>query len=301
MVTHVRPRMGTLLAVTLPARGVPGRPDWSTAFGTATAWERVMSHHAPTSDVSRLNRLAGDPIGLISRRFAAAIAVGCGLAERTGGAFDPTIAPLARLWRNAARRRRPPSARLVERARRLVGWRAVTVDGPRVSLASEGMAIDFGAVGKGIALDRIVRRLRRRGCRSAILNFGESSLVAIGHPPRGRWRIVLRHPEGGFAGEFTLDEQACSTSGTWGQTTRLGSAVLGHIVDPRSGQPLRRRAQVTVLAPSAAVAEAASTALLVLGRRALDDFARNHGVDGRDDRREHVGVPRLSRPRSLEH
>ena len=80
-------------------------------------------------------------------------------------------------------------------------------------------------------------------------------------------------------GEFTLDEQACSTSGTWGQTTRLGSAVLGHIVDPRSGQPLRRRAQVTVLAPSAAVAEAASTALLVLGHRALDDFARNHGVD----------------------
>src|SRR2546428_7141796 len=155
MVTHVRPRMGTLLAVTLPARGVPGTPDWSTAFGTATAWERVMSHHAPTSDVSRLNRLAGDPIGLISRRLAAAIAVGRGLAERTGGAFDPTIAPLARLWQDAARRRRPPSARQVERARRPGGRRAVTIDRPPGSLAAAGKAVHLRALGQGVTPGRI--------------------------------------------------------------------------------------------------------------------------------------------------
>src|SRR5207253_6872060 len=97
--------------------------------------------------------------------------------------------------------------------------------------------------------------------------------------PRGRWRVALRHPEGGFAGEFALDDRACSTSATWGQTVRLGRTVLGHIVDPRTGKPLRRHAQVTVLAPSATVAEALSTALLVLGPRALHDVARDFGID----------------------
>ena len=60
---------------------------------------------------------------------------------------------------------------------------------------------------------------------------------------------------------------------------RLGRTVLGHIVDPRTGKPLRRHAQVTVLAPSATVAEALSTALLVLGPRALHDVARDFGID----------------------
>src|SRR5262249_30813159 len=176
------------------------------------------------------------------------------LAARTDGAFDPTIAPLATLWRRAARRGRPPSPRHLERTRRVVGWRAIEIDASRVALRARGMALDLGALGKGIALDRIARRLRRGGCSSALVNFGESSLVAIGRPPRGRWRVALRHPDGGFAGEFALDDRACSTSATWGQTTRLGRTVLGHIVDPRTGRPPPPRAPGSLLASSATLA-----------------------------------------------
>ena len=279
LVTHVRPRMGTLLAVTLPGGGPDLAQDLARIFGTATAWERVMSAHEPTTPLARLNRHAGDAAGVVSRALATAVGLGRDLAARTQGAFDPTIAPLAKLWRRAARRGRPPSPRQLERARRLVGWRSIEVDASRVALRTRGMALDLGALGKGIALDRIARRLRRGGCRAALVNFGESSLVAIGRPPRGQWRVALRHPDGGFAGEFTLDDRACSTSATQGQTLRLGRAVLGHIVDPRTGRPLRRRAQVSVLAPSATVAEALSTALLVLGPRAMSAVAREFGVD----------------------
>jgi thiamine biosynthesis lipoprotein len=272
--------MGTLLAVTLRGDGPGCMPDLSRVFGTATIWERVMSNYLPTTPLSRLNRRAGDPAGVVSRALATAVSLGRDLASRTGGAFDPTIAPLVKLWQSAARRGRPPSARQLERARRLVGWRSIEIDAARVALLARGMALDLGALGKGIALDRIARRLRRGGCRSALVNFGESSLVAIGRPPRGRWRVALRHPDGGFAGEFALDDRACSTSATLGQTVRLGTAVLGHIVDPRTGRTLRRRAQVTVLASSATVAEAVSTALLVLGPQAMDGLARDFGIDG---------------------
>jgi len=279
LVTCVRPRMGTLLAVTLPGGGPAIMPELLRVFGTAAAWERVMSHHLPTTPLSRLNRRAGDPAGVGSRALAAAVGLGRELAARTDGAFDPTIAPLAKLWQRAARRGRLPSARQLERARRLVGWRSIEIHAARVALRARGMALDLGALGKGIALDRIARRLRLGGCRSALVNFGESSLIAIGRPPRGRWRVALRHPDGGFAGEFVLDDRACSTSATLGQTARLGTAVFGHIVDPRTGRTLRRRAQVTVLASSATVAEAVSTALLVLGRRAMDEIVRDFGVD----------------------
>jgi FAD:protein FMN transferase len=279
LVTYVRPRMGTLLAVTLPRREADLGPDLAGVFATATVWERVMSHYESTTPLARLNRHAGDSAGVASRALATVVGLGRDLAARTGGAFDPTIAPLAKLWRRAARRGRLPSPRQLERARRLVSWRSIEVDASRVALRARGMALDLGALGKGIALDRIARRLRRGGCRSALVNFGESSLVAIGRPPRGRWRVALRHPDGGFAGEFALDDRACSTSATWGQTVRLGRAVLGHIVDPRTGWPLRRRAQVSVLASSATVAEAVSTALLVLGPGAMNGLARDFGID----------------------
>jgi len=271
--------MGTLLAVTLPGGGPDLAADLARIFATATAWERVMSAHQSTTPLARLNRRAGDVNGVVSRALATAVALGRDLAARTGGAFDPTIAPLAKLWRRAARRGRPPSARQLERTRRLVSWRSIELDASRVALRARGMALDLGALGKGIALDRIARRLRRRGCRSALVNFGESSLVSIGRPPRGQWRVALRHPDGGFAGEFTLDDRACSTSATWGQTMRLGGRMLGHVVDPRTGRPLRRRAQVSVLASSATVAEAVSTALLVLGPGAMKGFARDFGID----------------------
>src|SRR5262245_17411627 len=279
LVTHVRPRMGTLLAVTLPGGGADLAPDLARIFGTATAWERVMSSHEPTTPLARLNRRAGDATGVVSRALATAVGLGRDLAARTLGAFDPTIAPVAKLWRRAARRGRPPSRRQLERTRRLVGWRSIEVDASHVALRTRGMALDLGALGKGIALDRIAHRLRRGGCRSALVNFGESSLVAIGRPPRGRWRVALRHPDGGFAGELTLDDHACSAAATWGQTMRLRRAVLGHIVDPRTGRPVRHRAQASVLASSATVAEAVSTALLVLGPGAMNGLARDFGID----------------------
>src|SRR5262249_46668971 len=161
----------------------------------------VMSAHEPTTPLARLNRHA-DAASVVSRPLAMVVGLGRDLAARTDGAFDPTIAPLATLWRRAARRGRLPSPRHLARTRRLVGWRAVEVDASRVALRARGMALDLGALGKGVALDRIARRLRRGGCGSALLNFGESSLVAIGRPPRGRWRVALRHPDGGYAGEF---------------------------------------------------------------------------------------------------
>ncbi len=275
-VTHVRPRMGTLLGVVLPRRESSADVrDVNTVFATASAWERVMSHVEPTSTVARLNRLAGRRRGIRSPALAHVLVVAKELARRTDGAFDPTVGPILRVWRRAADRDTVPSPRALAVARGRVDWRAIAVKDASISLRHRGMALDLGAFGKGIALDDVAARLQRRGCPAAFLNFGESSLLAVGGP----WPVILRDPRGGFAGEFTLKDQACSTSATDGQCVKIGSRSFGHIIDPRTAQPLPRGAQVVVLARSAAVAEALSTALLVLGRDALESIAREFGAE----------------------
>lgn len=265
--------MGTLLAVTAPcarSRGEDG--GVRTAFEIAGRAERVMSRHDPQSLLSRLNRQE-QPGGLRSAELAPVVRTACDLARQLHGAFDPTVAPLLDVWRTAARRRRLPSRAELRGALAAVGADGLRITTDHVAFTRPGMRLDLGAVGKGLALDQIAATLRQAESDPMLLNFGESSLIAIGRSPGDRWRVVLRHPSGGFLGEFPLRDRACSTSGALGQTVRIEKQVLGHIVDPRTGKPLSHAAQVTVLARSAAVAEAVSTALLVLGRGAVDEVS----------------------------
>src|SRR5712692_3441671 len=251
----------------------------NVVFQTAAVCEEVMSRYRPDADVSRLNARAGDPEGIVSPELAKVLALARKLSAATDGAFDPTVTPVFEVWCRASARGRAPSVRRLRETLNLVGCRKINISGSRVNLERPGMAVDLGGLGKGLALDRIAGRLRRERCRSAMLNFGESSLIAIGRPPMGRWTVLLRHPAGGFVGEFPLGGRACSTSATFGQTLRVGSRRVGHVLDPRTGRPVRVLAQVTVLARSAAVAEAASTALLVLRRSSVDALERRLNID----------------------
>jgi thiamine biosynthesis lipoprotein len=273
--TQVRPRMGTLLALSLPDDAIDARRWAAIVFDTAAACEHVMSRHDRSGDLGHLNRLAGCGTFLHAPELARILRSARRWAERTGGGFDPTVAPLLDAWRRAGRRGQAPAPTTVRMARQLLGWRTIDVRGDQVRLLRAGATLDLGGFGKGVALDRIARALRRERCPGALLNFGESSLMAIGGP----WRVVLRHPDRGFAGEFSLRDRACSTSGTLGRTLGRGRGRVSHVLDPRRGRPLRRHAQVTVLARSAAAAEALSTALLVLGRPGLAPVMRRFDVD----------------------
>ncbi len=276
---QVRPRMGTLLAVTIRAPAPIADRAARHAFDLAADLERVMTRFDPGSALSRINRGAGRFVA-VPGELVRLLAASRRLARLTDGAFDPTVAPLVDLWRAAARSGTPPSRHAVASARDRVGWQALQVRGRRVRLAEARMALDLGGIGKGWTADRIARLLRRVEGLSALVNFGESSLVAVGRSRRhGGWPVLLRHPLGGAAGSFTLAGGACSTSASLGRAWRVGRRVAGHVIDPRSGRPLAVPAQVTVLARSAAVAEAASTALLVLGRSALRGVARRLRIE----------------------
>jgi len=271
--------MGTLLAVTQPA-GADGRrlAVAGAAFSIAKRCEQIVNRHDPNSAVGRLNRTAGSAAGLIAPDLAPVLRAARALSRRLDGAFDPTAGALIDLWRRASRSGRVPAASAVADALAGMGASALRIAADRIALPRSGSSLDLDGFGKGLALDRIAARFHRGA--PAFLNFGESSMLAVGGSSEYRWSVLLRDPFGGYAGEFDLWDRACSTSATFSRRLRVGGrGAAGVVVDPRSGRKVTRAAQVTVLASSAAVAEAVSTALLVLGRDAVDEIAARMAVD----------------------
>lgn len=265
-VSDGRYAMGTVLEATLHVPDAArGRELLEAVFTEASRLEALFSRHDPQSELVALNARAGKGVVAVSPLLASIVARALGETLRTGGAFDPTVAPLVALWTDAARRDRLPTADELERARARVGPGRVREETGGIALEA-GSSLDLGGIGKGFALDRLVAQLRVVQVERALLSFGQSSIWALGAPPNlPGWRLLVRALEGGVAGFVTLRDQALSVSASLGQGSTIEGRRFGHVVDPRSGWPLSENRQALVIAPDATLAEVLSTALLVLG------------------------------------
>jgi thiamine biosynthesis lipoprotein len=280
-VSDGRLAMGTILEVTVvTADEAEGRAVVERLFAIATRLDALLTNWDPESALMRLNRAAGQGPQRIDPELARVLGAALTLSRETDGAFDVTVGPLVTLWRTAGERGALPTDSERSRALAAVGSAKLRAD-PNAATAelTAGASIDLGGLAKGYALDRMREELRRAAVTSALLSFGQSSLLALGAPPDAPgWRLLVRTPEGGFAGVATLRDRAASVSGSLGQWTEIEGRRYGHVIDPRSGEPLVRAAQAMVLMDSAASAEAWSKALLVVQpQQGLDGLARAGG------------------------
>ncbi|HEX9792600.1 MAG TPA: FAD:protein FMN transferase [Planctomycetota bacterium] len=216
--------------------------------------------------VAHLNAHAGAACR-VDDDFLALLALCLTVWEESDGAFDPALggAMTALGFREAA----PAGPGGGRHAPATAAAPPLTLD-PAAGTAtvSAGRALDLGAVGKGWALDRAAAALRAAGVERALLHGGTSSVLAIGAPPGAEaWTIAIRRPPAapGPALEVELADAALGVSGGHGRVhTRYGE-TLTHVLDPATGAPARRAALAAVVAESAALADAWSTALLVRG------------------------------------
>jgi thiamine biosynthesis lipoprotein len=166
-------------------------------------------------------------------------------------------------------------------------WLALDRDARRVRFTTPGVEINPGAIGKGWALDRAIERLAHRGVPSALVHGGSSSVRAIGAqgpagPSRRGWPVGLRHPlriDRRLA-TVHLADRALGTSGSGTQFFIDRGRKLGHSLDPRTGEPASGVLSATVLAPTAAEADALATAAYVLGPAGLATIAPAGGDTG---------------------
>ena len=193
------------------------------------------------------------------------------LHELTQGAFDLTSGPLSKAWGFWRREGRLPKAEEIAAALPLVSQKLVLLDHAKqgVSFANAGVEINFNAVGKGYALDRAAEVLVARGVGDFLIHGGRSSVLARGGDRSGGdgWRIAVPHPLSAerSLGEITLRDEALGTTGAGVQFFEVQGKRFGHVIDPRTGWPAEGVLLSTVVAPTAAEADALSTALYVLG------------------------------------
>lgn len=234
------------------------------AFAVIARADELLSDYRSDSLASSISAHAGDATWIdVPEDVAELLERSRELSEHTQGAFDVTIGPLTKLWREARRVKALPAADLVARTRELVDVRDLHVElaPPRARLARNGMALDFGGIGKGWAADAALETLRELGCASALVQIEGD--IALGDAPPGRRGWIV----GAEGGARLLELARCgvSTSGDESQHLDAGGARRSHIVDPRTGQATTSSVRVTLVAPDATTADALATAFSVLG------------------------------------
>jgi thiamine biosynthesis lipoprotein len=258
--------MGVEARITLCAASEPAaRAAAAAGFRRMEALDRVLSDYKRDSEVNTLSAIGADGPTIVSEDLHEALRRSLAMAEVSGGAFDITIGPLVRLWREARREGRLPDETAVAEARALVGWEQVAIEGPRaVRLAQRGMKLDFGGIGKGLAAQAAVEAIAAAGAPVCLVDLGGD--IAAGEAPPGTagWRVEL-HPGRGDDVPVALAGWSAATSGDTEQFVEIGWVRYSHIVDPRTGLGLTNRVSVVALAREGAVADALASAVSVFG------------------------------------
>lgn len=240
------------------------------AFRRIDALDDTLSDWEPESELSRLSSNAAGTWIPVSEDLGRILERAMAFASASGGAFDPTVGPLVKLWREARRTRVLPDAGRLAAARAAAGWRRLELDTGRraVRLLVPGMSLDLGGIAKGFAADEALRVLAAHGIDAALC--AAAGDVAAGAPPPGTagWRVGIApafDPDAPPERHLLLARAAVSTSGDAYQSVEIDGRRYSHIVDPRTGLGLTTRASVTVVAASGLEADALATAACVLG------------------------------------
>ncbi|HSD67719.1 MAG TPA: FAD:protein FMN transferase [Vicinamibacteria bacterium] len=272
----------------------PGDEAASERVRTAVAGElarvdRLFSGWSPTSELSRLNAHASTEPFPVSAETVAALELARHVSELTGGAFDVTVAPLVEAWGFGPTKgpREVPSGRVLSALRARVGYRQLSLDAARrtVAKARPEVACDVSALAGGWAADRIAAAVVGLGHPDVVVDVGGEVVARGRRPDRGRWRVAIESPDRNRERSLVieLEDAAAATSGDYRQAwTDAQGRRRSHILDPRTGEPIAHGlASATVVDRDGARADALATALLVLGPDEGRSLAARQGLAAR--------------------
>jgi thiamine biosynthesis lipoprotein len=274
--------MATTFAIALPFGTPAALARCEDALAAIDAVEDTLTVYRADSLISRVNAHAhATPVPVPADVFDL-LTLCAQLHTQTDGAFDAASGTLTKAWGFFRRQGQMPTAAALRTARAASGWRNVLLNPAErsVRLIVPGLELNFGSIGKGYALDQAGQVLRDWGTTSALLHGGASSVVAVGaapHDPRG-WRVGLLHPgrPDVALGQLWLRDQALGTSAATFQHFTHAGRTFGHVLDPRRGWPAHGIASASVVAPTAALADALSTAFYVAGLPLAERYCAEH-------------------------
>lgn len=278
------------------------------AFGEIDRVDELLD--PSKGELGQVNASAGGAPVRLSPELFAVVVEAKRLAESTSGAFDPTFAALAPLWRFDAND--PPAPQLapsvdggpaaepfvagtekgnpsvppmktVAFARELVDASTLSLDIPAQTarLSEKGQRVSLGGIAKGYALGRAAEVLEEKGVGNFILAAG-GDLVVRGKKGADAWTVGIQDPRAlGHFAAFDAQPGAVMTSGDYERFFFADGKRMHHVLDPRSGFPARGLRSVTIVARDSVEADAFSTAVFVLGPKdGMALIERTEGVEG---------------------
>jgi len=240
--------------------------------------EAKYSRYLPDSVTTTINAAAGRDAVAIDPETAALL----GYADRchalSDGAFDITSGVLRRVWDFKRKPPQLPTADALAAVLPKVGWGLVEWDDRHIRLPRAGMEIDFGGIGKEYAADRAITICVDAGVPHALCNLGGDVRAGGPQADGSPWRVGIRHPRRDDAAiaMVELKAGAVATSGDYERYIEVGGRRYCHILDPRTGMPVRDWQSVSVVAPLCVVAGSCATIAMLRGEGA-EAFLQEQG------------------------
>lgn len=239
--------------------------------------EKEWSVTDESSQIYQANHSGGSPVTL-SDDTRDVVSFALEMAEKTGGALEPTIYPVLEAWGFTTDENRIPAPDEIQTLLEHVGYEQVSLSGNELTLP-EGVELDLGAVGKGYAGDAAAEVIKEQGVTSALLDLG-GNIQAVGKRPDGTdWRIGIRNPFGdGQMGMLLASDCAVVTSGSY-ERYFVGEdgKEYTHIIDPETGYPVDNGlVSVSIITEEGKVADALSTSMFVKGLEGAEEYWKEH-------------------------
>jgi len=269
MFTRVHPAMGTDFTLYIYCGSASDADTMAEAvFDEVDRMDQLLSNYRDSSELSRINRNAATEPVTTDPEMLRFLEQSAHWSSVSHGGFDITVGRLMKAWGFYRHSGRVPPAEELEQLRAATGWEKVELDQQErtVRFKAPGVELDPGGIGKGFAVDAVVRLLKAQHVRSAMISAGGSTIYGLGAPPGlAGWRVAVPGPLPlqTTLSTVTLRDMSLSSADCSQKNFTIGGHLYCHIMDPRTMQPVEGRVQVTILSPSATASDALSNVLFV--------------------------------------
>jgi len=268
-------------------------PKWDVIFKYVDSQTGLLDHRNISSPLYKLNStgravMPDEIIGIIREAVK--------IAGESGGAFDPTIFPLTKLW-DFDHGGKLPEKKEIERIKKLVNYKLLKISDNNTVVLPKGMGLDLGGIAKGAIVDGIADYLNKLGYSQFLIEAGGDILMQ-GLKLNAKWKIGIKHPRKDneyvtivSLGRKDKDKNSAAaarasrisivTSGDYERYFEKNGVRYNHIINPASGYPAHGAVSVTVISNSCMRADALSTAAFVLGyKKGLEFLKKQIGTSG---------------------
>src|SRR6056297_74445 len=242
--------------------------------------ENKLSKTITESDVSNINKNAGNKAVEVSDDTYKLLKEAYQFAEKTNGAFDPNLGPLVSLWGIGTEEQKVPSESEIQSALKKVNYKKLELkDNNKVFLQEKGMSIDLGAIAKGYAADFVLKYFNEKDVESAFINMGGNVSVHRDKIDNTLWSIGIQDPDqtrGNIIAAIDGEDMSVVTSGNYERYFTQDGVRYHHIINPETGYPARKGViSSTVISNNSSYADALSTSFYILGVEKSFEIAKS--------------------------